>query len=75
MGWGLDLHWGAIAQERGWKLGVIDALPVRHEWRPVGRSYSADEATAEAQRFLAGKPYIDAADAGRTLAEHRRVPR
>jgi hypothetical protein len=75
MGWGLDLHWGAIAQERGWKLGVIDALPVRHESRPVGGSYSADQATAEAQRFLAGKPYIDAADAGRTLAEHRGVPR
>lgn len=75
MGWGLDLHWGAIAQERGWKLGVIDALPVRHEWRPVGGAYSPDEATAEAQRFLADKPYVQAADAGRTIEEHRTVPR
>lgn len=75
MGWGLDLHWGAVAAERGWRLGVIDALPVRHEWRPVGGSYSAADATAEAQRFLAGKPYIDAAEAGQTLEEHRTVPR
>ena len=74
MGWGLDLHWGAIAQQRGWRLGVIDALPVRHDSRPVGGSYSSADATAEAQRFLAGKPYIDAAEAGRTIEQHRTVP-
>jgi hypothetical protein len=75
MGWGLDLHWSAVAQERGWKLGVIDALPVRHEDRPVAGSYSAAEATAEAQQFLAGRPYLHADQAGRTLQEHRVVPR
>jgi hypothetical protein len=75
MGWGLDLHWGAVAEERGWKVGVIDALPVRHEWRPVGGSYSTADATAEAQRFLADKPYVHASEAGRTLEEYRTVPR
>jgi hypothetical protein len=74
MGWGLDLHWGAVAQERGWRLGIVDALPVRHEWRPVGGAYSTQDAVVEAQRFLAGRPYIQAADAGRTLEEHRTVP-
>src|SRR3954469_8192167 len=61
MGWGLDLHWGAVAEEQGWKLGVIDALPVRHEARRVGGAYSPADASAEAQRFLTGKPYIQAA--------------
>jgi hypothetical protein len=74
MGWGLDLHWGAVAEQRGWKLGVIDALAVRHEWRAVGGSYSVQDATAEAQRFLADKPYVHASEAGRTLEEHRTVP-
>jgi hypothetical protein len=74
MGWGLDLHWGALAEQHGWKLGVIDALPVRHEDRPVGGSYSTGDAIAEAQRFLAGKPYIQAAEAGRTIEEYRTVP-
>jgi hypothetical protein len=74
MGWGLDLHWGAIAEERNWKLGVIDALPVRHEWRRVGGSYSSADATAEAQRFLAERPYVHAAEAGKTLEEYRTVP-
>jgi hypothetical protein len=75
MGWGLDLHWSAVAAERGWRLGVIDALPVGHEARPIGGGYSSEDAIAEAQRFLAGKPYLQAADAGRTLEEYRTVPR
>lgn len=74
MGWGLDLHWAAIAQQRGWRLGIVDALPVRHEARRVGGSYSPADATAEAQRFLADRPYVAAADAGRTLATYRSVP-
>jgi hypothetical protein len=75
MGWGLDLHWGALAEQYGWKLGVIDALPVRHEDRPVGGGYSSADATAEAQGFLAGKPYIHASEAGKTIEEYRTVPR
>jgi hypothetical protein len=75
MGWGLDLHWAAVAAQHGWRLGVIDALPVRHETRPVGGGYSAADATAEAQRFLTDRPYIRASDAGRTLETYRRVPR
>ena len=27
MGWGLDAHWGAVAAERGWPIGVVDATP------------------------------------------------
>ncbi|MGI8633290.1 MAG: hypothetical protein ACR2NA_12210, partial [Solirubrobacterales bacterium] len=30
MGWGLDAHWAAVARERGWRVGVVDAVPVRH---------------------------------------------
>jgi hypothetical protein len=74
MGWGLDLHWAALAAERGWRLGVVDALPVRHETRRVGGAYAPAEATEEAQRFLASRPYLHASEAGRTLRVHRRVP-
>jgi hypothetical protein len=62
-GWGLDAHWAALAQERGWRLGVVDALPVRHEHAPVAASYSSQEAIEEARRFLAGRPYVQ--NAGR----------
>jgi hypothetical protein len=71
-GWGLDLHWAAVAAERGWRCGVVDALPVRHASAPVGAAYGHDAAIEEAQRFLAGRPYLDSGQAQETLAVHRR---
>jgi hypothetical protein len=72
-GWGLDNHWGAIARDREWKLGVVDALPVRHESQPVATAYKHAEAIDEARRFLAGRDYIETEEAQRTLAVHRRL--
>jgi hypothetical protein len=59
MGWGLDLHWGGLARERGWRLGVVDAVPIRHEVRATATSYDRTEAVAELRRFLASRPHID----------------
>jgi hypothetical protein len=70
-GWGLDLHWAALAAERGWRLGVVDALPVRHESGLVAATYSRDDAVDEAARFLAGRPYLPSARAGEVVAVHR----
>lgn len=63
-GWGLDLHWAAVARERGWKLGIVDALPVRHEHAPVAGAYSSRDAIAEARAFLAERPFLTSAAAG-----------
>jgi hypothetical protein len=73
-GWGLDLHWAALAAERGWRLGVVDAVPVRHEARTVAAGYPRREAEEEAARFLSERPYLPSARAGDTLAVHRRLP-
>jgi hypothetical protein len=73
-GWGLDLHWAAVAAERGWRLGVVDAVPVRHEARTVAAGYPRREAEREAASFLSGRPYLPSARAGDTLAVHRRAP-
>ena len=72
-GWGLDLHWAALAAERGWRLGVVDATPVRHESATVGLAYSRTDAEAEATLFLESRPYLPAARAGEVLAVHRRA--
>jgi hypothetical protein len=73
-GWGLDNHWGALARERGWKLAVVDSLPVRHESRKVASTYTHAEAIEEGRRFLADKPYVRTEEAQRTLATYRRLP-
>jgi hypothetical protein len=74
-GWGLDLAWSATALEHGWRLGIADALPVRHESAAIASAYPADEAVAEAREFLATRPYLSSAAAQETLATHRRLPR
>lgn len=70
-GWGLDSHWAALAREHGWRIGVIDALPIRHISRPIADSYRRDDAVAESRAFLADRPYVTAVEAQRTLATHR----
>jgi hypothetical protein len=71
-GWGLDSHWSAIARERRWPIGVLDAVAVQHGLRRIASAYDRQEAVAEARRFLADKPYLTASEAQRTLETHRR---
>jgi hypothetical protein len=70
-GWGLDLAWGAVALERGWRLGIADAVAVRHEHGGVASAYSSQDAIREARDFLSTRPYLSAASAGETVAVHR----
>ncbi|HWH93540.1 MAG TPA: hypothetical protein VNT03_06735, partial [Baekduia sp.] len=70
MGWGLDAHWSAVARERGWRIGVVDATPIGHTIRPAAEGYPRVTAAAEARRFLDGRPYV-ARDDVRTLQAHR----
>jgi hypothetical protein len=49
--WGLDVLWAQRAKDHDWTIGVIDATPIRH-LRPVGGSYEASAAQAEAEAFL-----------------------
>ncbi|HEX4837471.1 MAG TPA: DUF707 domain-containing protein [Solirubrobacteraceae bacterium] len=72
MGWGLDMHWAAIAREQGWRCGVIDAAPIVHRAAPAAGSYSREQALAEARTFLEHRPYMNASEAQRTLVTHRR---
>ncbi len=71
MGWGLDAHWAALARERGWRRGVVDAVAIGHRAAPAADAYSRETAVAEAREFLARRPYVRAAELGRTLTTHR----
>ncbi len=70
-GWGLDVHWSAVARDHGWRLGVVDATPIRHDLRPIASTYDRAPAIIEARDFLNGRPYTPASEAQRALAEHR----
>lgn len=49
--WGIDVCWADLARRRGWTVGIVDAVPIRH-LRPVGGSYSTADANDEAAGFL-----------------------
>ena len=71
MGWGLDLHWAALAREHGWRCGVLDAVAIAHSEAPAADAYSRAAAVAEARAFLAERPYLSAGEAQQTLVTHR----
>ena len=71
MGWGLDAHWGGLALERGWRLGVVDATPVRHELRRTASGYDREAAVAELAAFLRDRPHIDRATALEVVERYR----
>jgi hypothetical protein len=71
IGWGLDAHWAALAQTHRWRLGIVDATPVRHGLRRIAAAYDREGAVEAGRRFLADKPYLTAAESQRTLATHR----
>lgn len=72
MGWGVDLHWAALARAHGWRCGVLDAVAIAHPLAPAAESYSRETAIFEARAFLADHAYLSASEAQLTLATYRR---
>jgi len=62
MGWGLDVHWGALARTHGWRAGIVDATPILHT-TPAGGGYDRTAAICEARTFLHDRPYVTRAEA------------
>jgi hypothetical protein len=73
MGWGLDAHWGGLALERGWRLGVVDATPVRHELRRTASGYDREAAVVELSEFLSNRPHVDRSTALEVVERYRSV--
>jgi hypothetical protein len=71
MGWGLDAHWAAIARDQGWRVGIVDATPIRHGLRRTASGYANADAVAEARAFLADRPYLSGPELTETLATYR----
>ena len=72
---GLDLHWAALAAERGRRLGVVDALPFCHQ-RVHGRLRLPARGSRARGGWLPRRPALPARRrAGDVLAVHCRVGR
>ena len=49
--YGIDLVWSELARKKGFKMGIVDAAPVRH-LRAVANSYNIDRARAEGEALV-----------------------
>ena len=73
MGWGICLHWAAEARRRGWRIGIADAVPVRHDLRPPAASYDREEARAAAAALLSTREHIGWREADQVLERYSRL--
>ena len=74
-GWGVDFYWPYLAQQRRWRMGIIDVTPIEHVGRPPGGSYSAQRAAESGREWLQRNPYVPVEIAVQTRAAYRHVPR
>jgi hypothetical protein len=72
-GWGLDLTWPMLARRRGWRIGIVDAVPIEH-LNPVAATYDSSAAVAEARAYMEEKGFISREEAWKTLRTWWRFP-
>ncbi len=70
MGWGIELEWTKLV-ERGCRLGIVDAVRLRHHVKP-GTDYDVATAYTEMQERFAAHGVTSLADVQRELARWRR---
>jgi glycosyltransferase involved in cell wall biosynthesis len=63
MGWGLDFVWPVILEQQDRRLGIIDAMPVRHALRKPVSTYNYAKTESTMRSFLATRPHLTLAEA------------
>ncbi len=52
MGYGLDYIWPKIAEKWKFNIGIVDATPVDHSYRPQGKTYVSSENILKMQELF-----------------------
>jgi Glycosyltransferase like family 2 len=74
-GFGQDYRWAWLARRNGWRVAVIDAVPVRHESRQYGTQYSWEHAGKQRERALSDHPSLPHGELNVTRSTHRSLRR
>ena len=59
MGWGLDFVWPRQLEARGLRLGIIDAVPLRHSLRKPVAHYDYDDTNQAMSAFLSSHEHVE----------------
>jgi len=72
-GWGLDFTWPMIARRRGWRIGIVDAVPLQH-LNPIAATYDTSKAMDESRAYLNGREVIPHHECWQTLQKWNGYP-
>lgn len=64
---GREFNWTAVLEKAGLKMGIVDAVPVDHNFRPDGFTYDRDVTNAQVKEFLRTHEHVDPQEAMRVL--------
>ncbi|BCT68965.1 hypothetical protein NNRS527_02576 [Nitrosospira sp. NRS527] len=63
MGWGNDFVWPVLAEEHGLRMGIVDAVPVAHDFRKPVAYYDHEASAKHMSKYLAERPHLSKKDA------------
>jgi hypothetical protein len=63
MGWGLDFVWPVLMERSGFRMGIVDAVPIAHALRKSMTNYSAEPVRKEMEELLKHNASLTPADA------------
>ncbi len=58
MGWGYGLTWPLAMQAAHLKMGVVDAIPVRHKLRKPVANYVHSDSNKQMRNYLGSRPHL-----------------
>lgn len=70
MGWGYDFVWPCLIEDRGLRMGIIDATPVEHSIRKPVQNYDYDDADKLMKDYLSKNRHLDKNEAFRILESY-----
>jgi hypothetical protein len=63
MGWGNDFVWPVLAEKHGLRMGIVDAVPVAHDFRKPVAYYDHGASAKHMSKYLAERPHLSKKDA------------
>jgi hypothetical protein len=63
MGWGNDFVWPVLAEKHGLRMGIVDAVPVAHNFRKPVAYYDHGVSAKHMSKYLAERPHLSKKDA------------
>ncbi|MEI8147700.1 MAG: glycosyltransferase family A protein [Actinomycetes bacterium] len=70
MGWGMESEWRSVCGREGLRMGIIDAYPIEHSFRPTLAYYDRHTTVDQMTKTLESKSFSEVFDGQRVVATY-----